>query len=526
MTRFRTPTAAPSPYARYGRPSDLAYWLLTALLLGIVVSCWALGVPRFGVPDENDHARKAAATVRGETIGEETDLPGGYRLLRFPGSLAAGQPDCFNFDSDTTAACQTFEGSPTGEVEGALASGLYPPWPYVVPGLPTLVWDDARVVWVMRLFAAAVCCAAVGVAAVWARRTARPDLSLLGFVGSLTPMALFLFGSVNPSGQEIAWFIAAWCGLLLVATAEKLPRGRVLVALGFVGAAAVLTRQLSPLWLVLAVVVAALAARPGRIGEIARTRSAWVAAGIVAVAGVAQMGWLAWSGLLGFPPDERVAVDAPASEVWRTVLGQGWPNVQEMVGRFGWLDVPTPTVAVLVWFGLVGAVVIPALLLCSRRVVAALLVTMFATWFLPVVLEVREVASAGYWWQGRYTLPFAVGIPLVAGFGLAAARANQPGLPNRVRTVVALGFAVAQTAGLYVTLRRFTVGLDGPLLFFDDEEWSPPVPSWILLVVVAVASVLFVAWVLSPANRAPLDPPKSIIEGADPEALAEVATRG
>jgi hypothetical protein len=523
VTRFETPQAGPSPYTRYGRPSDLAFWLVTALFLGVLAACWALGVPRFGAPDENDHARKAAATVRGQTIGEPSDLPGGYRILSIPGPLLGGQPDCFNFDSDVSAACQTFDGAPTGEVDAAIATGLYPPGAYLLPGVPTLFSTDARVVWAMRLAAAAACCAAVGLAAVWARSTRRPDLSLLGLLAALTPMCLFLFGSVNPSGQEIAWFLAVWAGLLLVATAPARPSGRMIVSLGATASAAVLMRQLTPLWLGLAVVLAVVAARPGRVGEVARSPATWAAGALVVVAGAFQVGWLAWSGLLTVPADPRVAVDAPAAEIWRASFGFAWGNVLEMVGSFGWLDVPTPTVTLVLWLALVGLLLVGALVIGSRRTAAAVLLAALATWLVPVVLEARQVATAGFWWQGRYTLPLAVGIPLLAGFGLASDLATSKPISTRVRLVVSMVFVLAHAAAFYVTLRRFTVGLSGPLWFFGAEEWVPPVPALLLLVVATVASAGLCAWVLAPANRAVFEAPAPPGEEPVPPVLVETA---
>ena len=45
----------------------------------------------------------------------------------------------------------------------------------------------------------------------------RPGLALAGVLVAVTPMTLFLAGSVNPSGFEIATGIALWAHVLAVA---------------------------------------------------------------------------------------------------------------------------------------------------------------------------------------------------------------------------------------------------------------------------------------------------------------------
>src|SRR5262249_58286232 len=82
------------------------------------------------------------------------------------------------------------------------------------------------------------------------RRAAAPALLASGLVLAVTPMALFMGSSVNPSGVEIAASIALWaCGIVLVATSGERVEDRLVTATGIAARAPALTRQLGPLWL-------------------------------------------------------------------------------------------------------------------------------------------------------------------------------------------------------------------------------------------------------------------------------------
>ena len=80
-------------------------------LLGIL---WSLASPVFSVPDENAHAAKAIAQVRGQVIGYTlpdvrhivVDLPDGYEY--------DSQMMCFATHTDRPASC----GAELGDAEG------------------------------------------------------------------------------------------------------------------------------------------------------------------------------------------------------------------------------------------------------------------------------------------------------------------------------------------------------------------------------------------------------------------------
>src|SRR5262249_61943079 len=98
-----------------------------------------------------------------------------------------------------------------------------PPGCYGVAGAASWIRSTgAGAVSAMRLLPALMTGAFVATAIPALRRAAAPALLASGLVLAVTPMALFMGSSVNPSGVEIAASIALWaCGIVLVATSGE-----------------------------------------------------------------------------------------------------------------------------------------------------------------------------------------------------------------------------------------------------------------------------------------------------------------
>jgi hypothetical protein len=54
--------------------------------------------------------------------------------------------------------------------------------------------------------------------------------------------------------------------------------------------------------------------------------------------------------------------------------------------------------------------------------------------------------------------------------------------------------AVAQFVAFYVTLRRYVVGVSGPVWFPAADDWQPPLPSAVLVGLALVAVALLYGW--------------------------------
>ncbi|HEX7097228.1 MAG TPA: DUF2142 domain-containing protein, partial [Acidimicrobiales bacterium] len=314
-------------------------WWLRAALLAMICSLWAVGTPLFAGPDEPAHTIYAAAAVRGQF---PADKQPGTRLqfVDVPARLdvAHHAAACTAFQPEQDASCVTYGHGDDRDAPVPTTAGRYPPVAYLFAGLPTLVSVDAPAIYVMRLLFAVT--TAVSVA------TALSDLDVLGgrlarlgaFI-ALTPMTLFLSGTVNPNAAEIALALLVWTSLLrLLADADHGRVSNATVARATVASAGLaLVRPLSPLWLaVIAAVLVIGFASPDALRTIASSRAARVGACITAVAAVAQTTWVLLTDPVYGSPEQ--ATDWTLSQTIEISVGRLSSHLREMVGVFGWLD--------------------------------------------------------------------------------------------------------------------------------------------------------------------------------------------
>ncbi len=170
-------------------------------------------------------------------------------------------------------------------------AGRYNPAYYAVVGIPTLVRPGEATVYVMRFLTAAIvaCLLTLGVTA--CRELDDPRWAVVGFAAAVTPMTLFLAGSVNPSAVEIAAALALWATLLIWFSNPE-PDARALAGdpSGCRRDRARFNATIAPLFLVI-IVAGPLLVAP-RVGDIVRRRS--LLAPSLLVAGVDRLA-LAWT---------------------------------------------------------------------------------------------------------------------------------------------------------------------------------------------------------------------------------------
>ena len=168
-----------------------------------------------------------------------------------------------------------------------------------------------------------------------------------------------------------------------------------------------------------------------------------------------------------------------------------------MIGVFGWLDTPAPALVIVVWIAALGAVLGTGVLAARTRVSVAVAVLLTLCVAVPVAYQLRLADSVGYFWQGRYLLPLAAGVPILAGVGAGRTATAIPRV-TRFAAVIAVALAVAQWLALAQLLRRYSVGTDGTIWFFTAARWDPPVPALVLLVAAAALLALAVRAIARP----------------------------
>lgn len=470
-------------------------WLSVFLVLLGTMACWAVAAPYFSGPDEAAHDARVWSISRGELLGAELAVEegqrGGYRVVEVPRwlSLPASDPACFKADPNAPASCASLldDSSP---VATPTTAGAQLPFTYLPAALGFIVSTRGPGLLLVRILGTVVCAALLASSVVTASRCRARRWLVPSIALACPPMFLYIAAVTNPSGPEIAAAIAVWISLVALAVDPEID-SRVLVRLAAGAVVLILARQLGPLWLVTIVVVMLPFLGRARVLQLLGDRRARVAIGVVAIAGIV---WVLWAVLVrplatidtGFGSTER------GVDIVRTQVGRLWTHAQESVGVFGWLETRAPMFTYVVW--IVGVLLLLGLCWISARrwrAVAPVVVLGIAL-LVQSAAEYRSVPIMGYFWQGRYTLPLLVGVPLLAGAGLGVAERVPRPSPSSVRAG-ALLVGAASFVAYAQFLRRYSVGALGPLDFVTDPVWAPPVPIAVLLVVFALLTAGWLA---------------------------------
>ncbi len=171
------------------------------------------------------------------------------------------------------------------------------------------------------------------------------------------------------------------------------------------------------------------------------------------------------------------------------VVMQTDENLVEAIGVLGWLDTVVPLGVVYLWLVAIGILVGAALLADARDGLIWAGVLTAAMALTSWVLELVHGNTSGLYWQGRYSIPLLVGVPLLLAHSLTIRR-DRMDVIGRVVGVVAL---VVVNVAAWAAARRFGVGTSGSLLPWRWDTPIQPVPPLLLLVAHAAASV----WVVT-----------------------------
>jgi hypothetical protein len=474
-------------------------WWSAFVVFFVLAAAWSIATPLFASPDEPSHVVRAASLVRGQILGDEPRgrAAEGSLVVDLPAIFRSGERvKCLAFQPEATADCFGFTGS-TNEVGVTTTAGRHPPWWYVPIGFPSYLASGVGVR-LMRLVNAALAAALLASAFASTRRLPSPTWATTGFAVAVTPMVLFLSGVVNPSAVEIAAAICLWCtGVVLIREATTNVETRLVVRLAVAAVALALTRQLGPFWLALVAATLAAVGGVGVVKALWSSRAFRYAVGAAVAATVVQAAWLVSAGTLDSSNSNTPGVPGSLSNVANGSLGRGLVYYDELIGVFGWRDTSPPSAVFLLWTAAIAALATVGILLARRPVVMAMLSTALLTWLLPIVFETRDAHNAGYFWQGRYTLPLAVGVPILAAFGSAESGRIRRVASGRVVWCLGVALGVSQVLAFGQAIRRYAVGAHGPNNFFTDTAWSPPVPAALLLVGFAIAVAAWYALLLA-----------------------------
>ena len=184
-------------------------------------------------------------------------------------------------------------------------------------------------------------------------------------------------------------------------------------------------------WLAfIALILAALLGKDA-LRRLWRLTSARIWAAVVAGCVAAQLSWIVLADGLDLSVPIGFEPTLSNTDLARETVGRAGGFYLEMLGNLGWLDTTLPGLTYLLLTAALGALVLLAVAVGIRPYVIAMLAAMAITVVIPIVLEAWQYRGYGLYWQGRYTLPIAVGVPLLAVVA-AAVRDRPARSPARV----------------------------------------------------------------------------------------------
>jgi hypothetical protein len=467
--------------------------VIVCVALLLIGCAWSLASPRFSGPDEPSHFIKSAAVVRGELRGAQATRSDGVPTgeVQVPARLGSsgGFPSCYAFNPAQPAGCapSEFDGS-TDDAAIQTTAWPYTPVYYALVGWPTLFDTTARSAWFGRFASAAITALLVAWATDPLRRRLGGRFAIGTVLVTVSPMVLFLSGLFNPNGMEVAAAIGVLAHGSDVLGPRDPPR-RAAWGLGVSGALLALTRPLSPAFLVVLLALLLLRAPWPRVRAAVTRRDVQVAGAAMGISLVLAGLWTVTTGAPPFPGP----LPAEGIPVWVDVMGRSGAYLEEMVGVLGWRDTASPSGIVMLWYALVGALALGGLVVGSVRDRLTIAAAVAGTLLLPFS-QVLSAETQGLPWQGRYTLPLAVAVPI---FGALALAPRLKSIERDRAGWMLLGAAsVGHVMVFYQGLRRYLVGLPGDWWVLDDDGWIPPLAPWVLIAIVvgALGLVALAAW--------------------------------
>ncbi len=508
------------PEARSRSLSPRWVFWLTFILLFFVTGLWSVAGPLMSALDEPAHTVKAAAVIRGELLADEPADTPGRGLVQVPELFdqTITLPNCFVFNNEMTAACQPELSGDLGvETEALTTAARYNPIFYALVGIPSLFSSSELTLYLMRLVVALLTSLMAALTIRTVTELGRSHWVMLGTVVSITPMVIFLSASVNPQSVEIAGALLVWVGMLAVLREpDKALLGRRLARVTLGAMFFANARGLGPFFLAMVLIAVVLCSPWRNLLIVVKDRTSWLWIGLSGAAVAFALGWILYAGSL----DSTGAVVFPelvGKNVLKQTIDATSDYIRQTIGVFGWQDTPMPY-----WTYLIGAAIllfVVFIAMATGRFVDRLVMLGLAAVVLifPLVSHYLQARYIGVFWQGRYILPLAIGVPLLAGFAILGPGRQIPlWINRRILGSLLLSVAGLQAFAFTINLHRYVNGWSGGWFRTDARTWFPPIHP-LLLVGLSVLGWLLMAGVcyLGANYVAPPKPATASVDSSD-----------
>lgn len=455
--------------------------ILTITAIGVAV-VWATASPVSSAPDEPAHLIYAWGLATGQ--GPDGTNPGCDEI----------SGECFNAQYDIpvgavpNATCHMFDRRNSGAGCEAIGSpavsnlARYPPPFYLAVGLSMRAWigfggDPSGAALVGRLTSSLISLSMVVPALLLLRRS-RPLLTGM-LILLFTPMALFLMGSANPSGVEIAAALAA-----AVAVVGLRDRGGPLPSILMIWSTFWLatSRPVGWLWAALLVGFALVWLLEPFLSEkssaLRRLVPHRVPFGISLVWISFGVAWFVYA-IQQRNTENDTGLTIPETTTGRIIaLVLRWGDIsQEAIGIVGWLDTPMPALILLGVFG--GLTASTAIAFTDHRSARRRWLNL-AHFLLVVALITFIMERQSFLWQGRYAMP-PLAACLVFVFSETTERSRQS-----IHLLIQGTWALTGAGSLWV-YARYAWGITiGPRYqipnFTNPTPWESPLTTEFFIV--------------------------------------------
>ncbi len=422
-------------------------WIL--LGVGFLQLAWMFVIPPFEGSDEFDHAYRAAAAARGQIFVEPTAATRGTgALVVVPDDLVrAAHPACTKVSYTTDRECV---GRPQGDdVLIPTGAGRYHPLFYAVVGTVALPFSGSSALLAMRAATALLALGFLALALVSIARWARGPWPFTAAICACTPVVIYSASVAAPNGVEMMAALALWSALIGLATPGEHPVRLLTLVASLSGATLATLRPLGPLWCLLVAGTVILAIGPTRARAVAllSRRGVLIGAFVVLVAAIQSTVWIIAMdalklGVAGGPQRTlgfravRAAQEIPA-----------W--IFQSIAAFPLRDNPTHPVVYACYLILFVAFLVLGVPRAGRRVRVAIAVVALVSLAFPLLTTIASYNTFSTAWQGRYGLPYAMGMVLLAGWALDRTGGS---LRGPLYAGGAALFVIAQTLSLVHTL--------------------------------------------------------------------------
>jgi hypothetical protein len=491
-------------------------FLIFFILFAAQALSWSIGVPLLSSSDEPAHIMTAAADARGQLIKKpvlnwqspeaKVVIPKTfavteqesfcYSLSYQPSNCKLSKAQCAEQFNTDNLPCSLSLLSDHTATTTATYTGNYPPMYYVVTGLPTLVSSSYKVMYFMRFMSVLMGAFFIALAFFIVYKWSTNPIMFAGVSLSLAPAVTYLVGMVNPSGLEISAAISFWVAGTIIAKErfKEIPR-HLLGAVSLSAVALTLSRQDGPEWLLISTVILLMIANRGLFSKLLKNKIFPYLVGIVAVVFVIAMAWIVDRHSTVVLAGQTYPRGTGMFFIAQSVLSNSRIFINEMIGQLGWNNAPVPFLTILIWYIGLGCLVVCALTSTSKkqwRNLVGLLGLIAAVVFIPVIYTIIYAHKYGDILQGRYMLPGAVGITIIAAALAKDVVAKSISLTKTIIVLVAIG----NVAAYGWVLRQYVAGVSSyNILKKLPGGWTPPVPAIFLIIVSFVINICIVLYI-------------------------------